>query len=76
MSVNRKLNLSRNATQGLTMPNLLAPDIFAQIMSLPDTYRTDVLELLGSSTVDEPKLKEIIEEILSGIEERQRRGQH
>jgi hypothetical protein len=56
VSVNRKLNLSRNATQGLTMPNLLAPDIFAQIMSLPDTYRTDVLELLGSSTVDEPKL--------------------
>jgi hypothetical protein len=42
------------------MPNLLAPDMFAQIMSLPDTYRTDVLELLGSSTVDEPKLKKLL----------------
>lgn len=58
------------------MSNQLAPNMFARIMSLPDTYRADVLELLGSSTVDEPKLKEIIEEIVAGIEERQRRGQH
>ena len=58
------------------MPNQLAPNMFARIMSLPVAYRTDVLELLGSSTVDEPKLEEIIEEIVAGIEERRRRGQH
>lgn len=58
------------------MSNKLAPNMFKRIMLLPDVHRTDVLELLGSSIVDEPKLKEIIEEIIAGIEERQRRGQH
>lgn len=58
------------------MPYHLAPSMFAKVMSLPEHARSDLLELLGASTVDEAKLDEIIEEIETSIVERKQAERH
>lgn len=47
--------------------NTIDPDLFAKLMSLPDGDRTDLLEFLGATPVDQEQLNTMIGEIENSI---------
>ena len=45
----------------------LAPLLFARVMSLPAAAREDLLEFIGSATVDETRVPALIDEIATRL---------
>jgi hypothetical protein len=47
--------------------NTINPDLFAKLMTLPDSARLDLLEFLGATPIGEGQLNDLIENIESSI---------
>ncbi|MBS9715542.1 hypothetical protein ACFFUT_19010 [Pseudohalocynthiibacter aestuariivivens] len=47
--------------------NTINPDLFAKLMTLPDSARHDLLEFLGATPIGEGQLNDLIENIESSI---------
>ncbi len=71
--VNRKLSNRDRFVVRVTILLTINPGLFARLMRLPDSARTDLLEFLGATPVADAQLSEMIETVATNasIERRQ-----
>ena len=71
--VNRKLSNIVRFVVRVTILLTINPGLFARLMRLPDSARTDLLEFLGATPVADAQLSEMIETVATNasIERRQ-----
>jgi hypothetical protein len=61
--VNRKLSDRDRFVVRVTILLTINPGLFAKLMRLPDSARTDLLEFLGATPVADAQLSEMIETV-------------
>lgn len=45
------------------------PNLFTQVMQFPDSVRTDLLEFLGATPVEDAQLKQMIADVAARLDE-------